>query len=234
MVKKTKKPAKSRQPARDSAKRKPKSTKSPVSPRKLSPRQKLFPKEYLIDLNATQAAKRCGYSEKTAYSQGQRLLKHVEVQQIIKEELEKKIAKTDNAGQMVIDELTRIIQTNMFDFFTIGDDGLPYADLSKVPYEMGRVISKIHTDQYIDQTETVKDEDGEERKVTVKKVRIEFWSKTAATEQLGKYYELFTMKHKHDHSGQIDHKHKLIEPEQMSDEEAVDALRDSLSAYPRG
>lgn len=45
----------------------------------LNPRQQHFVQEYLKDPNATQAAIRAGYSAKTAYSQGQRLLKHVEV-----------------------------------------------------------------------------------------------------------------------------------------------------------
>ena len=51
----------------------------------LNDKQKLFYKEYLIDSNATQAAIRAGYSKKTAYSQGQRLLKHVEGQKYMKE-----------------------------------------------------------------------------------------------------------------------------------------------------
>lgn len=45
----------------------------------MSPKQQKFVDEYLIDLNATQAAVRAGYSPETAYSQGQRLLKNVEV-----------------------------------------------------------------------------------------------------------------------------------------------------------
>lgn len=45
----------------------------------LNEKQALFVQEYLIDRNATRAAKAAGYSEKTAYSQGQRLLKHDEV-----------------------------------------------------------------------------------------------------------------------------------------------------------
>ena len=44
----------------------------------------IFCQEYVIDLNATQAAIRAGYSEKTAYSIGSRLLKDVEVQAKIK------------------------------------------------------------------------------------------------------------------------------------------------------
>jgi len=50
----------------------------------VTPRQEKFCVEYLIDLNATQAAIRAGYSDKTAYSMGQRLLKNVEIQSRIK------------------------------------------------------------------------------------------------------------------------------------------------------
>lgn len=45
----------------------------------LTPRQTRFVAEYLIDCNATQAAVRAGYSARTAYSIGGRLLKNVEV-----------------------------------------------------------------------------------------------------------------------------------------------------------
>lgn len=41
-------------------------------------------REYVVDFNATNAAQRAGYAHKTAYSQGQRLLKHVEIQTAIK------------------------------------------------------------------------------------------------------------------------------------------------------
>ena len=53
--------------------------------KKLTAKQKRFCDEYLIDLNATQAAIRAGYKKETAYSQGQRLLKNVEVQKHIAE-----------------------------------------------------------------------------------------------------------------------------------------------------
>ena len=46
-------------------------------------RQELFIQEYLNSLNATQSAIKAGYSPKTAYSIGQRLLKNVEVLQAI-------------------------------------------------------------------------------------------------------------------------------------------------------
>ena len=49
--------------------------------------QKAFADYYLETSNATESAKKAGYSEKTAYSQGQRLLKNVEVKAYIEERL---------------------------------------------------------------------------------------------------------------------------------------------------
>ena len=54
----------------------------------MTDKQELFIKEYLIDMNATAAAKRAGYSEKTAYSIGQENLNKPEIKQAIQEELE--------------------------------------------------------------------------------------------------------------------------------------------------
>jgi len=51
--------------------------------KKLTAKQKLFCYEYLIDLNATQAAIRAGYSEKTAYSIGNENLNKPEIAETI-------------------------------------------------------------------------------------------------------------------------------------------------------
>jgi phage terminase small subunit len=60
----------------------------------MTEKKKRFCDEYLIDTNATQAAIRAGYSAKTAYSQGQRLLKDVDVKNYIKSQAES--IKEDN------------------------------------------------------------------------------------------------------------------------------------------
>ena len=62
---------------------------------KLNPKQELFVKEYLIDFNATQAALRAGYSPKTAYSQGPRLLDNVEIQREIEKGKQKTLKKLE-------------------------------------------------------------------------------------------------------------------------------------------
>ena len=51
----------------------------------LTPKQTRFAEEYLLDMNATQAAIRAGYSEKTAGAQGFELLKKPEVQALVAE-----------------------------------------------------------------------------------------------------------------------------------------------------
>ena len=55
---------------------------------KLTLKQQRFADEYIICGNATQAAIKAGYSEKTAYSQGQRLLKNVEIKSVLKKRTE--------------------------------------------------------------------------------------------------------------------------------------------------
>lgn len=55
---------------------------------KLNTKQRRFANEYIISGNATQSAITAGYSEKTAYSQGNRLLKHDEVRKFIKDRTE--------------------------------------------------------------------------------------------------------------------------------------------------
>ena len=59
----------------------------------LTPKQQAFVNEYLTSHNATQAAIQAGYSQRSAYSQGQRLLKKAEIAQRL-EELKTK-AETD-------------------------------------------------------------------------------------------------------------------------------------------
>ncbi len=71
----------------------------------LTPKQERFVAEYLVDLNATQAAIRAGYSAKTAYSIGQRLLKHVEVAAAIEARKAKAVAKTGITADRVLAEL---------------------------------------------------------------------------------------------------------------------------------
>ena len=63
----------------------------------LNAKQEAFCREYIIDLNATQAAIRAGYSEKTAKSIGSRLLTNVDIQDFIAK------LKIERSGRVQID-----------------------------------------------------------------------------------------------------------------------------------
>lgn len=76
-----------------------------VSDIKLKPKELKFAEEWLKTTNATQSAIKAGYSERTAYSAGSRLLKKVDVKQYINERLaemkENSIADTDEVMQFL-------------------------------------------------------------------------------------------------------------------------------------
>ena len=75
----------------------------------LTPKQQRFVAEYLIDLNATQAAIRAGYSAKTASSQGERLLRNVEVSQGLQSAQKAREQRTHITQDRVLQELARIV-----------------------------------------------------------------------------------------------------------------------------
>ena len=76
----------------------------------LTPKRAAFVREYLIDLNATQAAERAGYSAKTAYSQGHRLLKDAEIQRAISAGQERRAQDTGLSAQTVLEGLRSIAE----------------------------------------------------------------------------------------------------------------------------
>ncbi len=77
---------------------------------KLTAKQKRFCDEYLIDCNATQAAIRAGYSERTAYSTGNENLKKPELKTYIEEQLEKMHNEKTADAQEVLEYLTAVMR----------------------------------------------------------------------------------------------------------------------------
>jgi len=58
-----------------------------IKDKTLRQRKEEFVQHYLITRNATESARRCGYSEKSAYNQGHRLMSDDEVQELLTSEL---------------------------------------------------------------------------------------------------------------------------------------------------
>lgn len=76
-----------------------------------------------MDLNATQAAIRAGYSEKTANEQGARLLANVSVQQAIQRAMQKRSDRLEITQDRVIQELASIAFSDATAVARIVDDG---------------------------------------------------------------------------------------------------------------
>ena len=73
-------------------------------------KQKRFCEEYLVDCNATQAAIRTGYSEKTARAIGQRLLTNVDIKKYIEQQLQKLKNEKIADAQEVLEYLTAVMR----------------------------------------------------------------------------------------------------------------------------
>ena len=71
----------------------------------LTAKQQRFCEEYLIDLNATQAAIRAGYSEKTAEQQGSRLLSNAKVAAAIAEAQSDRSERTEITQDYVLESI---------------------------------------------------------------------------------------------------------------------------------
>ena len=68
-------------------------------------RKEEFVQHFLVTKNATEAAKRCGYSEKSAYNQGYRMINNDEVQKMLAIELADSKARNLKAHDCIIEQL---------------------------------------------------------------------------------------------------------------------------------
>lgn len=80
---------------------------------KLTTKQQLFVDEYLVDLNATRAAIRAGYSEKTAEFQASRLLKNVKIEKMLSIRMKARERRTAITHDKVLEDIERIKQNAM-------------------------------------------------------------------------------------------------------------------------
>jgi phage terminase small subunit len=76
----------------------------------LTPKQQAFVQEYLIDLNATQAAIRAGYSARTANEQASRLLANVKVAAAVAKAVEKRAERTQVDQDYVLNTIVDTVE----------------------------------------------------------------------------------------------------------------------------
>jgi phage terminase small subunit len=143
--------------------------------RKLTPKQAAFVREYQKDLNATQAAIRAGYSEKSAEVQGYQLLQKTIVKDAVGHRLEIVSEKANNTTQRILEELMRIAFFDIRDIMSWTDTGVAFIDSTKINENTARAISEVN--------ETITAAGGSRR--------VKMHDKIKALELLGKYAGMF-------------------------------------------
>ena len=104
----------------------------------LTPKQAAFVREYLIDLNATQAAIRAGYSAKTAHVLAANLLSNVKVQGAIQNGVNARAEKAEVSAERVLKELCCLA---FYDPADIARESVNSpADIAKLPENVRRCI----------------------------------------------------------------------------------------------
>ncbi len=115
----------------------------------LTLKQERFVQEYLVDLNATQAAVRAGYKEKTAGAIGSENLKKPEIQKALQKALKDREGRTEVTQDYVIKKLVEIADKEASD---AQDSELKYSSKLRALELLGK-----HTGAF----EKVKEDGGE-------------------------------------------------------------------------
>ena len=76
----------------------------------MTPKQETFVREYLIDLNATAAAERAGYSAKTAYSIGQENLNKPEIAAAVQKAMNERAERTAITADYVLEGIKNVTE----------------------------------------------------------------------------------------------------------------------------
>lgn len=101
----------------------------------LTPKQERFVQEYLVDLNATAAAKRAGYSERRASELGYQLLRKTTVQAAIQRAIQDRSQRTGVTQDYVIEKLKAISDKQASD---APDSDLKYSSQIKAIELLGK------------------------------------------------------------------------------------------------
>lgn len=146
---------------------------------KLSPIQARFCEEYLVDLNATQAAIRAGYSAKNANSKAAQLLAIVSIQTRISELMAARSERTKITADRVLTELAAVGFTNFSDLAEWGNDGLILLESTKLTPEQAKSVQSVKVKRTISA-------DSERIEMEIKQ-----HSKLDALEKIGRHLGMF-------------------------------------------
>jgi phage terminase small subunit len=146
----------------------------------LTPKQARFVAEYLVDLNATQAAIRAGYSQDTAGSIGSEHLTKPEIAEAVAAGKAKQLKSSDISAARVLEELRRLAFIDMRGYY---DDLGNLKGIHELNDEQGAALAGMEV--------IIKNaQAGDGVTDTIHKFKV--WDKTRALEMLAKHFKLLT------------------------------------------
>lgn len=146
----------------------------------LTAKQQRFVAEYLIDLNATQAAIRAGYSAKNANVDGPRLLANAGISVAVAKGKTQQLQTAELSAARVLEELRRLAFIDMRSFFDANGNIKPVNELTA---EQGSALAGLEV--------IIKNAEAGDG-VTDRVHKFKVWDKTRAIEMLAKHYKLLT------------------------------------------
>ena len=146
-----------------------------IRPTKAQNRMWLFAQEYVVDLNATRAAVRAGYTAKHAAVTASKLLRNVNVEYWIAEAQELKARKRDITNDRVLEEMRRLAFAQTTDMVELKGGFVTIKDTYSLTTEQKSAISQIRQKK-----------DGE--------IEVRFYDKQKALDSLAKYLGIFSDK----------------------------------------
>jgi len=142
---------------------------------KLTAKQQMFVSEYLVDLNATQAAIRAGYSTKMAGKIGYQLLEKTRIQEAIETAMKEREKRTQITADRVLQELARIAYSDMRRFSRWGPGGVKLKNSEELSDDEAACVAEV--------SETVTEYGGS--------IKFKLHDKLKALELAGRHLGLF-------------------------------------------
>jgi phage terminase small subunit len=155
----------------------------PLARQQLRAKQQRFIDEYLVDLNATQAAIRAGYPRKTAGIIGFENLKKPNIAAAIQRAMDARAKRTEITADRVLREIACLGYSNVMHYHVDGSNNLVLSP--DAPPEAMRAVSSIKR-----KTRIIPQKQGEP--IVEHEIEFRLWDKNTALTNLGKHLKLFT------------------------------------------
>lgn len=159
---------------------------TPPKTRKLTAKERCFVENYILDLNATKAALRAGYSRTSARQIASRLMSKDYIQAAITAGMEARAREVQIASYLVLEELKNITTADIGEAFDSKGVLLPF---DQMPEYLRRAIASVEVEELFEYV-------GGDRVWTGYTKKIKLWPKVPASELLGRHMGTFDKKDK--------------------------------------